>query len=95
MNGEYEEQALELDEDYEEEYIDSIAILEVLVGPGKSFGRCHFRFPRHLLIAAFRDSNLSWQGGSDWPRWEQVVSLLLNRGLQAPENKEQSVCSQG
>lgn len=47
MSDEYEEQALEPDEYYEEDYVDSIAMLELLVKPGKTIGQCHFNCRFH------------------------------------------------
>jgi hypothetical protein len=66
MNEEYDEQVSKPNDLDEEDFVDSIGMLELLVRPGKTIGQCHFHCSFHLLMVAHRDSDLSWKRSSNW-----------------------------
>jgi len=63
MTDEFQEQALEPDDpdEEEEDYVDSIGVLELLVGPEDFNGQCPVPGIFQHLILASRHPNLSWQ----------------------------------
>ena len=69
MTDDFQEQGLEPDdfeEEQEEDYVDSIGVLELLAGPGDFNGPVpDSSLFRHLILAS-RHPNLSSQGSPDW-----------------------------
>ena len=66
MDGEHNKQMPEPDDFDEEDGPDSIAMLELLVSPGKTIGRCSFHCLFLLLMVTYRDSDLPWKRSSNW-----------------------------
>jgi hypothetical protein len=66
MDDEHDEQVSEPDDFDEEDNVDSIGMLELLVGPGKTIGQYRFHCPFRLLMVAYRDSDLPWKRSSNW-----------------------------